>query len=71
MPWQQNMQQLYSQEDMNQATQEAANGAIQQATPAIQQQAIQNAVSPDNVAKKIGVYKQGVADSLIQVGQQQ
>lgn len=62
------MEQLYSQEDLNNATQaaatEAANGAIQQATPAI----VQNAVSPNNVKKKVGLFKQSVADSLLQVG---
>lgn len=68
MAWQNNMQQLYSQEDLNQATQEAANGAIQQAKPAIEQSAIQQAVSPDNVKKKVGLYKQSIADSLLSVG---
>lgn len=65
------MQQLYTDEDLQNATQQAADGAIQQATPAIQQQAVQQAVSPDNVKKKVGLYKQGIADSLIQVGVQQ
>lgn len=64
------MQQLYTQDDLNQATQEAANGAIQQAQPAIEQSAVQQALSPDNVKKKVGLYKQSVADSLMQIGQQ-
>lgn len=66
------MQQLYTQDDLNEATQaaaqEAANGAIQQAQPAIEQSAVQQALSPDNVKKKVGLYKQSVADSLMQVG---
>lgn len=62
------MQQLYTQDDLNNATQEAANGAIQQATPAIEQAAIQKTLSPDNVKKKVGLYKQSIADSLMQVG---
>lgn len=64
------MQQLYTQDDLNEATQEAANGAIQQAQPAIEQSAVQQALSPDNVKKKVGLYKQSVADSLMQIGQQ-
>lgn len=64
------MQQLYTQDDLNTATQEAANGAIQQAKPAIEQSAVQQALSPDNVKKKVGLYKQSVADSLLNVGAQ-
>lgn len=68
MAWQNNMQQLYTQDDLDNATQEAANGAIAQAQPAIEQSAVQQALSPDNVKKKVGLYKQSIADSLMQVG---
>lgn len=68
MAWQNNMQQLYTQDDLDNAAQEAANGAIAQAQPAIEQSAVQQALSPDNVKKKVGLYKQSVADSLMQVG---
>lgn len=68
MAWQNNMQKLYTDEDLNNATQQAAtaaaNGAVEQAAPAIAQQT----VSPDNVKKKVGIFKQSVADSLLQVG---
>lgn len=70
MAWQNNMQQLYTQDDLDTATQEAANGAIQQAKPAIEQSAVQQALSPDNVRKKVGLYRQSVADSLLNVGAQ-
>lgn len=68
MAWQNNMQQLYTQDDLDNATQEAANGAIAQAQPAIEQSAVQQALSPDNVKKKVGLYKQSIADSLLSVG---
>lgn len=70
MGWQNNMEQLYTDEDLQNATQEAATGAINNAKPSIEANAVQQAVSPNNVKKKVGLYKQSIADSLIQVGAQ-
>lgn len=46
--------------------QEAVNQGIQEATPVI----AQNTVSPDNVKKRVGLYKQGVVSSIGAINEQ-
>lgn len=47
-----------------QELQEAVNTATQEAVPVI----AQATVSPDNVNKRVGLYKQGVVNSIMSVG---
>lgn len=51
---------LFDEQDV----QEAVNTATQEAVPII----AQATVSPDNIKKKVGLYKQGVANSIMNVG---
>ncbi len=46
----------------------AVSSGIEQSAPLIAQNAVEKAVSPDNVKKKIGLYKQGVVASIGQIG---
>lgn len=47
-----------------QELQEAVNTATQEAVPVI----AQATVSPDNVNKRVGLYKQGIVNSIMSVG---
>lgn len=47
-----------------QELQEAVNTATQEAVPVI----AQATVSPDNVNKRVGLYKQSIANSIMSVG---
>lgn len=51
---------LFNEQDV----QEAVNTATQEAVPII----AQATVSPDNVNKKVGLYKQSVANNIMNVG---
>lgn len=51
---------LFSDQDV----QEAVNTATQEAVPII----AQATVSPDNIQKRVGLYKQSVANSITNVG---
>ena len=51
---------LFDDEDM----QTAINTAVQEAVPVI----AEKTTSPDNIQKKVGLYKQGVANSIMNVG---
>lgn len=51
---------LFNEQDV----QEAVNTATQEAVPII----AQATVSPDNIQKRVGLYKQGVANSIMNVG---
>lgn len=51
---------LFDEQDM----QTAVNTATQEAVPII----AQATVSPDNIQKRVGLYKQGVANSIMNVG---
>lgn len=51
---------LFNEQDV----QEAVNMATQEAVPII----AQATVSPDNVNKKVGLYKQSVANNIMNVG---
>lgn len=51
---------LFDEQDM----QTAVNTATQEAVPII----AQATVSPDNIQKKVGLYKQSVANSIMNVG---
>lgn len=51
---------LFDEQDV----QEAVNMATQEAVPII----AQATVSPDNVNKKVGLYKQSVANNIMNVG---
>lgn len=51
---------LFNDEDM----QTAINTAVQEAVPVI----AEKTTSPDNIQKKVGLYKQGVANSIMNVG---
>lgn len=51
---------LFDEQDM----QTAVNTAVQEAVPVIAQQT----TSPDNINKRVGLYKQSVANSIMSVG---
>lgn len=51
---------LFDEQDM----QTAVNTAVQEAVPVI----AQKTTSPDNINKKVGLYKQSVANSIMNVG---
>ena len=51
---------LFNEQDM----QTAVNTAVQEAVPVI----AQKTTSPDNINKKVGLYKQSVANSIMNVG---
>ena len=51
---------LFNDEDM----QTAINTAVQEAVPVI----AEKTTSPDNIQKKVGLYKQNVANSIMNVG---
>ena len=51
---------LFDDNDM----QTAINTAVQEAVPVI----AEKTTSPDNIQKKVGLYKQGVASSIMNVG---
>lgn len=51
---------LFNDSDM----QTAINTAVQEAVPVI----AEKTTSPDNIQKKVGLYKQGVANSIMNVG---
>ena len=51
---------LFDEQDM----QTAVNTAVQEAVPVI----AQHTTSPDNINKKVGLYKQSVANSIMNVG---
>ena len=51
---------LFNEQDV----QEAVNMATQEAVPII----AQATVSPDNIQKKVGLYKQSVANNLTHIG---
>ena len=51
---------LFDERDM----QEAVNTAVSEAVPVI----AQKTASPDNINKKVGLYKQSVANNIMNVG---
>lgn len=51
---------LFDEQDM----QTAVNTAITEAVPII----AEKTTSPDNIQKKVGLYKQGVANSIMNIG---
>lgn len=51
---------LFDEQDM----QTAVNTAVQEAVPVI----AQKTASPDNINKKVGLYKQSVANNIMNVG---
>lgn len=52
---------LFTEEDVADAATQSAEQAVTQAAPVIAQQT----VSPDNIQKKVGLYKQGIASSIM------
>lgn len=51
---------LFNEQDM----QTAINTAVQEAVPVI----AEKTTSPDNIQKKVGLYKQSVAQSIMNIG---